>query len=152
MDWLTGVEIGLVVLLVVAAIGIALFIFRRRWLSAKGGVVECGLRRTSGIRGSSWTLGIGSYESDSFDWYRVFSLSIRPKVSLARGATRIVAHRELDALETMMLFDDHASLEVESLDKDGADVHYELSMSPAALTGFMSWLEAAPPGGATYRA
>lgn len=152
MDWLTVTE-GVAVGIVIAAVSFltALFV-RRRWLEIRGGVVDCGLRKKKETRGGAWSMGIARYDGENFEWYRVFSVSFRPKVVFSQQFTQIVRYREMVPLETMALFDDHTIITVVTQSASNGVEEYELSMTVPSLTGLMSWLESAPPGGASYRA
>ena len=152
MNWLVAAEIVGIVLLVGAVSFLTALFVRRRWLSTRGGVVDCGLRKDNDRRGSAWTMGIARYEGEVFEWYRVFSVSFRPKVVFPRASTHITGRRQIDDLEALALFDDHDIISVTSVNAKGQPGAYELSMTPASVTGLMSWLEASPPGGASYRA
>lgn len=132
-----------IILVIVFSMLTTLF-FRRRWLSANGGVFDCGMRKLSQGAGN-WVMGIARYQSDTLEWYRVFSFSFKPKVTFTRENTTFVSHRPLDVMETMSLFDDHLCVQV---NQKGSD--FELSMTYASMTGLMSWLEAAPPSGGIF--
>jgi len=125
-------------LLVLAAIGIAL---RRVLLERGGATVDCGLRRPAS--GASWRLGVASYQRDELRWYRVFGVLLRPEEVFARRALNVVARRVPDPSETASL--GPGLVVVECKTGDGADA-IELAMGEQALTGFLAWLEAAPPG------
>src|SRR4051794_30623036 len=78
-------------LLAAPAIAGFLFLFiRRRVLSRKGGTFECsvrlrapGRRSPTGARG--WELGLGRYEGEKLEWFRVFSFAPRPKAVFDRS-------------------------------------------------------------------
>jgi hypothetical protein len=93
-------------------------------------------------------MGMARYQGDVFQWYRAFSLFPAPSAQLPRTAIHITGRRQVDDLEAMSLFSDHV---VVDLAANGALPHRELSMTPDSLTGLLSWLEAAPPGGHSYR-
>lgn len=102
----------------------------RRWLFVRGGgTVECSLRviPEEGAPGP-WRLGIGRYRGDVLHWHRVFGLVVSNR-------------RRPEAGEAAGLPPDASVIEV----RDG-DLTVELAMSASAMTGFLAWLEAAPPG------
>ncbi|HEV3170609.1 MAG TPA: DUF2550 domain-containing protein [Actinocrinis sp.] len=96
----------------------------------------------SGVRaGRGWSYGIAQYENDRIDWYRIFSYAYRPAAVLTRKDLEVVGRRDAEGNEELALFPGWTIVEC----RFGAGL-VELAMSPDALTGFLSWLEAAPPG------
>ncbi|WP_193604676.1 DUF2550 domain-containing protein [Nocardioides dongkuii] len=128
--------VGLVVLLAVA------LIVRRRVLSRHGGTFELSYRVRSERIGRGWLLGLGRYSGETLEWFRIFSLSPRPKRTWQRSELTFVGRRAPSGPEEMALYPDHLVIAVTSR-RDGP---VELAMSPASLTGFQAWLEARPPG------
>ena len=127
-----------IIVAVIFSLLTALFL-RRRWLSAAGGVFDCGMRKLSAGAGN-WVMGIARYHGETLEWYRVFSLSFKPRVIFTRNCTVVTGSRPLDVIEAMSLFDDHLCVECRL-----GEAEFELSMTPESMTGFLSWLEAAPP-------
>jgi hypothetical protein len=140
-DGLTLAELALAVALVVALVPIVLLVARRRWLARSGWVFDCSLRRPGMTPRSRWMLGVARLNGELIEWYRVFSWSLRPKVSLRRQDTRASRVRMLLPDERALLFDQER---VATLESDEERV--ELAMDPDRMTAFLSWLEAAPPG------
>lgn len=96
----------------------------------------------SGVRaGRGWSYGIAQYENDRIDWYRIFSYAYRPAAVLTRRDLEVLGRRDTEGNEELALFPGWTIVEC----RFGAGL-VELAMSPDALTGFLSWLEAAPPG------
>jgi hypothetical protein len=96
----------------------------------------------SGVRnGRGWSYGIGQYKDDRIVWYRIFSYAYRPAAVLTRRDLQVLGQRDADGHEELALFPGWTIVEC----RLGAGL-VELAMSPDALTGFLSWLEAAPPG------
>ena len=96
----------------------------------------------SGVRaGRGWSYGIAQYENDRIDWYRIFSYAYRPAAVLTRRDLEVLGRRDADGNEELALFPGWTIVEC----RFGSGL-VELAMSPDALTGFLSWLEAAPPG------
>lgn len=124
-------------ILVLIASGIAT---RRFLLERGGGTVDCGLRRTAGQ--GSWRLGVASYQGDQLCWYHLFGVLLRPRLELERRTLTVASRRAATVAENASL--GPGMVVVECNVGDGTRV--ELAMSEAALTGFLSWLEAAPPG------
>lgn len=136
--WLLDISGGIFLLLVL--LGAAL-VLRRRWLSRHAGTFELAHRsRADGSR-RGWMLGMGRYTDDSLEWFRLFSLSPRPKARWCRGDLGFDAPRAPVGAEAHALFPDHLVICCSSQRGE-----VELAMSPGSLTGFQSWLEARQPG------
>ncbi|WP_328691768.1 DUF2550 domain-containing protein [Streptomyces phaeochromogenes] len=133
--------------LVVVLVAVALFVFhlRRRLIQRSGGTFDCSLRwdapEKSDTSGKGWGYGIARYNGDRIEWFRIFSYAPRPRRVLERSAIEVAGRRTPDGEEELALLADQIIL---------ACVHrgtrLELAMSEDALTGFLAWLEAAPPG------
>lgn len=128
-------------LVALALLALGLLALRRRLITRRGGTFDCSLRLREGPHGKGWVLGIGRYAGDELEWYRVFSYSTRPRRTLVRRRLQVVDRREPTGVEVFSLL---AGAVVVSCRGDGESV--ELAMSPEALTGFLSWVESAPPG------
>jgi hypothetical protein len=135
--------IGVVVFIVLCSLGI---LFLRREIIARGRSVELNIRLSSRMEGRGWSPGIARFAGDDLRWYRVFSLSVRPRRILSRGALSVDGRRQPTATERLVLPADWIILRCTS---QRATV--EIAMAETTLTGFMSWIEAAPPGGASIR-
>ena len=141
-QWLLDAA-GLLLVLVILY-GIALIV-RRRLLSRHGGTFELSYRIRTSHAGRGWLLGLGRYSGDDLEWFRIFSLSPRPKRVWQRDRVAFAGRREPSGVEQMSLYADHVVVECST--DDGP---LELAMDPQSLTGFQSWLEAGPPGGARH--
>lgn len=130
-----GALTGLVFLALLAMTVLAV---RRRTLQRAGGTVECSLQHPGHAR---WTLGVGRYEGDTLNWYRLLSLRTRPRQVLSRNHLSVVDQRQPEAYEVDAL---PTGAVVVTCIHDGAVV--ELALGEQALTGFLAWLEASPPG------
>ena len=124
------------VIVVLAAGAIAV---RRILLDRGGGTVECGLRRPGG----SWRLGVAAYRLDELRWYQAFGVLLSPSEVLDRGTLSVVSRRQASPAEAASLGEGTVVVECRGGNGSGP---VELAMSEAALTGFLAWLEAAPPG------
>jgi hypothetical protein len=131
----------LVVVLVVAIAGAVGIAVRRNLIERGGGSVECGLRRSPGRR---WRLGLAAYQPDELRWYPIFGLWLRPGEVFARRALSVVSRRPADPVEMTSV--GSGAVVVECDTGEGAESRIELALSEDALTGFLAWLEAAPPG------
>lgn len=134
---------GLVVVLV--AVGLFVFGLRRRLIQRSGGTFDCSLRwdisEEPDPSGKGWVYGVARYSGDRVDWFRVFSYAPRPRRALERSSIEVVARRLPQGEEELALLSD--SVVLGCLHQG---VRLELAMSEDALTGFLAWLEAAPPG------
>lgn len=137
-EWLVD-SLGLVLFLI-GGYGIALIV-RRRILARNGGTFELSYRARSTKVGRGWVLGIGRYSGESLEWFRIFSLSPRPKRVWQRFDMEYTGRREPIGGEQVSLFADHTII---SCNTSAGEV--ELAMSGSSLMGFQSWLEAMPPG------
>jgi hypothetical protein len=88
-----------------------------------------------------WHLGVGRYGGDHFRWYRVLSLRTGPDRTVHRDALTVVAQRDPEHAEIPIL---PTSAVIIRCTQPHSTV--EFAMNSDALTGFLSWLEAAPPG------
>ncbi|WP_070019886.1 DUF2550 family protein [Streptomyces nanshensis] len=99
-----------------------------------------GVRRGPGS-GKGWAYGIARYNGDQIEWFRVFSYAPRPRRFLMRSRIEVLERRDPEGEEELALLSDAVIL---ACSLEGTRV--ELAMSDDALTGFLAWLEAAPPG------
>ncbi|GGU14311.1 DUF2550 domain-containing protein [Streptomyces violascens] len=133
--------------LVVALVLLGLFVFglRRRLIQRSGGTFDCSLRwglpETPDTSGKGWVYGVARYNGDRIEWFRVFSYAPRPRRILERSAIDVVARRLPEGEEELALLSDAIILGCTH-----RGTRLELAMSEDALTGFLAWLEAAPPG------
>ena len=130
-------------LVLVILYGVALIV-RRRLLSRHGGTFELSYRVRSDRAGRGWLLGLGRYSGDALEWFRIFSLSPRPKRVWQRDSLSYVDRRDPEGRERMSLYPDHV---VVVCSTPGGKL--ELAMSSSSLTGLQAWLEAGPPGTTT---
>lgn len=137
-EWLADSSGAL--LLLVLLYGVALVV-RRRWLSRNGGTFEFSVRVRPGRAGRGWILGVGRYTGNDLEWFRIFSLAPRPRFVYLRSELEFVGRRDPEGAEGYSLYSGH--IVVSCRTPTGM---VEVAMSPDALTGFLSWLEAAPPG------
>lgn len=140
-DGVTILELLLGSLAFVLLFGVVFLFGRRRWLAKQGWVFDCSLRALTTTLSSGWMLGVARLNGENLEWYRVFSASFRPAMTLRRRATQLASLRETNPAERAILYD---QTRVAQLRGESASV--EVAMSEENLTAFLSWLEAAPPG------
>jgi uncharacterized protein DUF2550 len=138
-DLLLAVAVAVIAVAVVIICAAAVVVVRRG-LIERGGSVDCGLRRSSDRR---WRIGLAEYQPDELRWHPVFGVRLRPSEVLRRRELSVVTRRPADAAETSRLGSGTVVVECAT---GAADGHVELALSEGALTGFLAWLEAAPPG------
>jgi Protein of unknown function (DUF2550) len=133
----------LLLVVLVVALACASGIAVRRTLIERGGSVDCGLRHAGDRR---WRLGLAAYQPGELCWYPVFGLRLRPGEVYARHALSVVSRRPADPVEATSI---GSGTVVVECDTGQPAARVELALSEDALTGFLAWLEAAPPGPAS---
>jgi hypothetical protein len=133
-----------VVLVVVLLYGVALIV-RRRVLARHGGTFELSHRVRTDKAGRGWVLGLGRYTPMTLEWFRIFSMSPRPKRVWLRADLMYVGRRDAGGVEQLSLYPDHVVIRCTSPHGD-----VELALSQDSLMGFQAWLEAAPPSAAQH--
>jgi hypothetical protein len=140
MGVLQWIGIGVLALFAV----LALLYLRRAAISRGGGTIDVSLRLTTFISGRGWSHGLARFSGDELRWYRVFSFSPRPRRVLSRRALSVQSRRRPDGPERLALPADW--IVVRCTDNRST---VEIAMAETTLTGFLSWIEAAPPGAAS---
>jgi hypothetical protein len=136
--------IGVGVLLLLCALGL---LFTRREIIARGGgTIELSFRLTTMVPGRGWSPGIARFAGEEMRWYRVFSFAFRPRRTLSRRGLSIESRRTPEAPELLVLPADWVVLRCTS-----GRTPVEIAMAETTLAGFLSWIEAAPPGAVSIR-
>jgi Protein of unknown function (DUF2550) len=130
----------LVVVLIIGLACATAIAVRRTLIERGGGSVDCGLRRG---RDRRWRLGLAAYQPGELAWYPVFGITLRPAEVFARRSLSVVSRRPVDPVEETSL---GSGTVVVECDTGQAGERIELALGEDALTGFLAWLEAAPPG------
>lgn len=128
-------------LVLLVLLGLIVLALRRRFLTRQGGTFDLSLRLKPGSVGKGWALGIGRYAGDTIEWYRVFSYAARPRRVFDRLDLEILDRRSPTGPEVFSLLSGAVIVRCRHDDDD-----VEFALSPDALTGFLSWVESAPPG------
>ncbi|MGH3770988.1 MAG: DUF2550 domain-containing protein [Pseudonocardiaceae bacterium] len=132
-----GQIVGLVLL--IAVLVISTRVFRRLWRLRQGGV-DVALRLSLNDAGRGWRQGVGRYRGDGFAWFRFSSLRSGPDRVLDRERLQIVERRGPTVPESYAVPSGSVVLRC----RTGVD-ELELAMRQDTFTGFLSWLESAPP-------
>lgn len=110
------------------------------------GVRRFNLRRALGtvdasicIAGNGWQMGVCRYQDNDLEWFRLASLSVRPKHTFRRSSLELLGRREPTEVELVKVQPETVIVE---LRYEGRDVL--LAMRFDAYTGLSSWLEAGP--------
>lgn len=127
--------------ILVGVLGLVLLAVRRRVLLRPAGAIDMSLRTRFGRIGGGWALGVGRYAGDDLLWYRLFALSVKPSRSMARSGLEVLGRRLPTGAESWAV--QAGAVIVECRDENGP---VQVAMSAGAVTGFLSWLESAPPG------
>lgn len=123
-------------------VAVLVLMFARRWLLVRGGgSIELYLRVSTLVAGRGWAPGFARFVGDQLRWYRMFSLSPRPRRVLWRRGLAVESRRSPTASERLSLPTEWVILRCTN-----HHAPVEIAMAPSALNGFLSWIEAAPPG------
>ncbi|XTZ14343.1 DUF2550 domain-containing protein [Micromonospora echinospora] len=142
MEIVEGIGIGLAVFVV----AVLILFLRRALVTRTGGTIRLHVRVSTLLDGRGWSPGLGRFVGDELRWYRMFSFAIRPKRVLSRE-TLVVRRRRLpEGQERFSMPADWVILSCTS-----QQTPIEIAMERSTVTGFLSWLEAAPPGAASPR-
>lgn len=135
-------DVSDVVVLALAAVLLVLIllVLRRLRLLRMGGV-HVAIRTRVDDSGKGWHLGVGRYQGDEFTWFRAFSLRAGPNLVIRRDGLEIAERRDPERAE-MPVMPTGARI----LQTTAGETRIEIAMGPDTLTGFLSWLESAPPG------
>lgn len=131
------VIIGLLAFLGLALLALTL---RRMILQRPVGTFSCSLRLGEHADGEGWSYGIGRYHGDRVEWFPIFSLAWQPRHVMTRRQLDVRTRRDATPVEAHSI----PSGSVVMVCALGGEP-LELAMTHGAMTGFLSWVEAAPP-------
>jgi len=118
----------MVATMVTCVLLIAALLVLRRLILARRGSVPCRLRVGEG----GWRAGVARYADGELHWVPLMGVRLRPRHAIARRGLVVSQRRELDG-------------GMYAVDCSGTSRDLSLAMSADALTGFLAWLESAPP-------
>jgi len=137
-----GIGVGVLTVLVV----LGLLFVRRAVIARGGGTIELSLRLTTVVEGRGWSSGLGRFIGDELRWYRMFSFAFRPRRVLSRQSLAVDHQRAPQGPERLVLPADWVVVRCSV-----PQAVVEIAMAQTTLAGFLSWIEAAPPGAASTR-
>ncbi|MEO3791067.1 DUF2550 domain-containing protein [Nonomuraea sp. B10E15] len=105
----------------------ALVVLRWVMLTRSRGSVPCRLRV-----GEPWQSGVARYADGELHWIPLLGVRLRPRHAIARRGLVVSPRREIEG----GMF---------AVDLSGSTRGVSIAMSADALTGFLAWLESAPP-------
>jgi Protein of unknown function (DUF2550) len=124
--------------LIVVVLLVALPASRVLVLTRSRGSVLCCLRPMSGERG--WRVGVARYADGQLNWIPLIGLLPRPRHVIVRRGLVVSGRRKVGPGEFYGFIEGVTALECRN-----GDSAFELAMGYRALTGFVAWLESAPP-------
>ncbi len=137
----------IVVAVLILLFGLIVLYARREFISRGGGTIEMSLRLSTLVPGRGWAPGLGRFTADELRWYRVFSLAFRPRRVLVRQQLVVEERRRPDGPERLSMPDGWMVIRC----RGRSEAPIELALAESALTGFLSWVESAPPGARRHR-
>ena len=141
--------IGIGVLILLA--GLLALYARRAFISRAGGTIHMNLRLSTYVTGRGWAPGVARFIGDELRWYRLFSLGMRPRRVLTRHGLVVEDRRKPEGPEKLSMPDGWIVVRCRGRASGNQMPPVELALAESALTGFLSWLESAPPGALRYR-
>jgi hypothetical protein len=127
----------------VAVLLVALFalFLRQRLMVVGGGTIRLQVRVTTMVPGRGWSSGLGQFVDDELRFHRMFSFAVRPKRVLTRTGLVVERRRLPEGPERLTMPGHWVILRCTS-----HQAPIEIAMAESTVTGFLSWLEAGPPG------
>jgi hypothetical protein len=146
--------LGIAVLILLS--GLILIYARRQIISRRGGTIDMNMRLSTYVPRRGWAPGVGRFTPDELRWYRVFSFGLRPRRVLLRHGLVVEERRRPEGAERLAMPEGWVIVRCRSVAtassyragmavRDTAGTDVEVALAEAALTGFLSWLESAPP-------
>jgi hypothetical protein len=132
-----GIGIGVLAMLLL----LGLLFLRRVLIGRRGGTIEMSVRLSTMLPGRGWASGLARFNGDELRWFRIFSFSPRARRVLYRRGMVVERRRVPDGAERLAMPADWVI--VRCLGHRGP---IEIAMAAKTVTGFLSWVESAPPG------
>jgi hypothetical protein len=147
MRYVEAAGIALLILL----IGLVLIFARRSLIARRGGTIGMSMRLSTIVPGRGWAPGIGQFTGDQLRWYRLFSLSPRPRRVLLRHTLAVEERRAPEGPERLSMPEGWVVLRCtggrrrSAYSRRATSEQFELALAESAVTAFLSWIESAPP-------
>jgi hypothetical protein len=119
---------------------VAVFV-RNRLLMIGGGTIRLQVRVNTMVPGRGWSAGIGRFAGDELRFHRMFSFAVRPTRVLNRRSLAVDRRRLPEGPERLNMPGNWIVLRCCT-----GPAAVEIAMAESTVTGFLSWLEAGPPG------
>lgn len=113
---------------------------RREVISRGGGTIDMSLRLNTFVPERGWSPGLARFAGNELRWYRIFSFAIRPRRVLSRAQLTVERRRAPEGEERLALPPGYVVVRCA-----GKAEPVEIALAESTLTGFLSWLESAPP-------
>ena len=133
-------EIAGICVLVLFVLLVAVFV-RNRLLMIGGGTIRLQVRVNTMVPGRGWSAGIGRFAGDELRFHRMFSFAVRPTRVLNRRSLAVDQRRLPEGPERLNRPGNWIVLRCCT-----GPAEIEIAMAESTVTGFLSWLEAGPPG------
>jgi Protein of unknown function (DUF2550) len=133
----------IVAALLVALAGLTAVFVRREVIARAGGTIDMNMRLSTFLPERGWAPGLGRFVGEDLRWYRMFSLDPRPRRVLRRNRLVVEMRRPPEGAERVTMPTGWVVVHCRAADNRSP---VELALAESALNGFLSWLEAAPPG------
>jgi hypothetical protein len=140
--------VGIAFLILLA--GLALIFTRREIIARRGATIGMSMRLSTYVPGRGWAPGLATFTGDELRWYRLFSLGVRPRRVLVRQNLRVDQRRPPEGAEHLTMPENWIVLRCtavarSSYSRERSNEAVELALAEAAVSGFLSWIESAPP-------
>jgi hypothetical protein len=137
------------IVLVLVLFGLVLIFARREFIARRGGTIGMSMRLSTYVPGRGWAPGLASFTGDELRWYRLFSLGLRPRRVLVRHNLKVDLRRPPEGPERLTMPENWIVLRCSAVSRSAysreRDDAVELALAESAVSGFLSWIESAPP-------
>ncbi|NYE94797.1 hypothetical protein FHU41_001018 [Psychromicrobium silvestre] len=125
--------IGLLFLLVI--LSLCLFGIRRFQLRRALGTVDASIC----LADNRWRMGVCRYQDKDLEWFRLLSLSPRPRYTFRRSGLEVLGRRAPSELERPLVQPESVIVMLRCQEQE-----FKMAMKFDAYAGLSSWLEAGP--------
>src|SRR5690606_38138093 len=123
---------------------------RREFIARRGDSIGMSMRLSTYVAGRGWAPGLGRFSGDELRWYRLFSFALRPRRILLRYDLKVVQRRPPEGPERHSMPEGWVVLQCtagrrSAYSRRPVNHKVELALAESAVSGFLSWIESAPP-------